>query len=459
VTGPLSFPNDRPIRGEEELLELFLSGCKPREAWGIGLEYERLGLDRLTARAIPYSGAHGVERALLDLSERCGWTLVREESRAIGLTREGSLVSLEPGGQMELSARVHRTLAGVADELRGFVAETSQVAALHGFAWVPLGLQPVSRIEEIEWVPKRRYGIMAPHLGSRGTLAHHMMKGTAGCQLNFDYGSEEDAAAKLRTAMGITSIVTAAFANSPVYDSRGTGFLTRRAAIWLDTDPSRCGLPAFAFRDDLSFRDYLEYALDVPLIFARRGDAWIDGEGIPFRRYLLGGHRGLRATLGDWMLHLTTIFTEVRLKTYLEVRGADSVPPDLAMALAALWTGILHDPASLAGAWNLVRKASYEERLAFHADVCRIGPAAVLGGTSAGDLARELSRIAREGLLRLGEDAGLLAPLDASLAEGGGCPGARLGPLRGDRRDIEVFLGAARDSESRFLDASENPSR
>jgi len=427
VTGPISFPNDRLIQSAEELLELFHMGSKTPDMWGVGLEYERLGLDPATGRAISYSGEHGVESALRDLAEIYSWEAERESGRIIGLSREGSLISLEPGGQVELSARVHRGMASLREELATYLRETAAISERHGFAWVPMGLQPVSRIEEIEWVPKGRYAIMGPYLRARGGLAHHMMKGTAGCQLNFDYGSEEDAAEKLRTSMGISSIVTAAFANSPLYDARLSGFMTHRAHIWLDTDPSRCGLPEFAFRDDLSFRSYLDFALDVPVIFVRRLDRWIALGGIPFRRFLEDGHRGIRATLADWVLHLTTIFTEVRLKSYLEVRGADSVGPTMVLALTALWKGILYDSRALREAWRLVAALSLRERLAFHREVCVHGPEARLGAATARELASELVGIARGGLKRAGtHEEAFLLPLEASLRGEGGCPAAAL---------------------------------
>ena len=435
MTGSVFLANDRPIRHADELIELFHSGSKPESAWGIGLEYERLPLDASTGHAAPYSGARGVESALRDLAAGFGWNPELEGGHTVGLDREGSLVSLEPGAQLELSARVHRDLVSVREELARYLRETAAVSRDRGLLFVPLGLQPISPVDAIEWVPKGRYAIMGPYLRARGTLAHHMMKGTAGCQLNFDYGSEEDAAEKLRVAMGVTSIVTAVFANSPVAAGADASVPSRRAGIWLDTDPSRCGLLELAFRDGSTFRDYLEYALDVPVIFIRRQERWVPLEGTPFRRFLSDGFHGLRATLADWVLHLTTIFTEVRLKTYLEVRGADSVAPSLAMALAALWKGLLYDGGARRGAWALVDGHPFAARVAFHRDVCQRGPRAELGGVAARDLATELVALARAGLARQSasptlatgaDESSLLDPLCAVLASPGGCPGAGL---------------------------------
>ncbi len=479
MTGPLSLPGDGPLHGEEEILESFRAGGKPPHEWGLGLEYERLGLLAPSGRAIPYSGGPGVESVLRAMSARFGWEREEEAGRVIGLSRGGSRISLEPGGQIELSAAVHYHLRSLREELAAHLRETAFASAPLGVAWVPLGLQPVSRVEEIEWVPKARYAIMAPFLAARGALAHHMMKATAGCQINLDYGGEEDAAEKIRTAMGIASVVTAAFAHSPLYGAALNGFATRRAHIWLDTDPARCGLPAFAFREDLSFRRYAEYALGVPVIFIRRPDRWVALDGRPFRAFLEDGYGGLKATRADWALHLTTIFTEVRLKTYIEVRGADSVSPALALALAALWKGILYDGAARSRAWALVADIPYERRVAFHGDVCARGPQARLGGETALDLARELSRIAREGLTRLascgapeeaagassGTRAGaafvpagadetrLLDPLDRSLADEDGCPAGRLARSWDAEmaRDPGRLIDAAARAEEEFL--------
>jgi len=490
VTGPLSFFDDRPVQGEEDLLDTFRSGLRSPTSWGVGLEYERLGLFRADATAIPYSGDRGVERILREMTERFGWEAETESSRIVGLRRGGSRVALEPGGQIELSGGVHFSLAAVKEELSTHLAETSALFAPLGIAGVPIGLQPITPVEAIEWVPKGRYGIMAPHLAARGRLAHHMMKGTAGVQLNFDYSDESDAGTKLRTAMGITSIVTAACANSPLYLGALTGSLTRRAAIWLQTDPDRCGLLEFLLSEAFTFRDYLRYALDVPVIFVVRSGRHLPMDGITFRAFLRDGHQGLTASVADWIAHLTTIFTEVRLKSYMEVRGMDSVPPDLVMALAALWKGILYDPAACRGAWDLVAGASMAERIAFHRDVCVRGPEARLRDVKARDLALVLVWLAREGLGRLAEkrvagskpsaageipsgesappasvapadpdEAAYLDPLERSLRGEGGCPAARLArawEAAGDGGPSVLINQAVRE-EAEFLGAEASP--
>jgi glutamate--cysteine ligase len=431
----LPSPN-APVRHEEALMDYFLRGAKPPSAWGVGLEYERLGLDRRSGRAIPYAGRRGVEGILELLSKRCGWEPTRENDHIIALARKGAAVTLEPGGQLELSGAVHRDLPSVRAELRSHIEETTAVSDPLEVSWVPLGLQPMTPIEEIGWVPKGRYRVMAPYMAERGSLAQHMMRGTAGVQVNLDYSDESDAVEKLRTAMGISSIVTAACANSPLYEGRPNGYMSQRAHIWEDTDPSRCGMPEFTFREDLSLRHYLEYALDVPMLFVLRDERWISMEGMPFRRFLREGWVGIGPTYADWILHLTSIFTEVRLKTYVEARGADSVSPEMALAVAALWKGILYEPTARRAAWELVAGQPFPTRVEFQREVARLGPAARLGERSARDLALELVRIAREGLGRLAaspegaaggaDEAALLEPLRSSLEAEGGCPAARL---------------------------------
>jgi glutamate--cysteine ligase len=352
-------------------------------------------------------------------------------------------------------------------ELAGHLRETAIVSDPLGITWVPIGLQPITALEEIGWVPKGRYRIMAPYLGARGTLAHQMMRATAGVQLNFDYSDETDAVDKFRTAMGIGSILTAACANSPISAGKPNGFMSRRAHIWSDTDPDRCGLLDLAFRNDLSFRHYVDYALDVPVIFVQREGRWVSLEGVPFRRFMSEGWEGLQATYADWVLHLTTIFTEVRLKTYVEVRGMDSIPPALTLAMAALWKGILYDPGARRRAWDLVAKVPFPARVEFHGQVGVHGPQARLDGVSALDLARELVGHARDGLRRLegaakgreGEEEKLLTPLVDSLDDEGGCPAVRLQHAwleSGSGGPRELVRAAARDTEAFLLGAGQD---
>jgi glutamate--cysteine ligase len=426
-------PPDQTISNTSELLDYFHSGCTAPEEWGVGLEYERVGVRRATGEAIPFSGDNGVEATLEGISREFGWERQEENGRLIALKCGTSGITLEPGGQMELSGSIHGDLCSMRQELARHLGNSLKISEPLEIAWLPVGLQPITEIKNIEWVPKGRYGIMGSYLGARGDLAHHMMKGTAGVQMNYDYSSEQDATDKLRTAMGITTILTAACANSPLYAGKKTGFMSRRAHIWTDTDPERCGLLEFALNENSSFRSYMEYALDVPLQFIQRNEQWIDLKGLPFRKFLADGAEGERATFEDWTLQLTTIFTEVRLKTYVETRGADSVPPDLVMAVAAFWKGILYDDDARAGAWAMVKGVPFAERVQFHDDVAIHGPAARLGGRPASEMATELVGLAKAGLGRIGgsiiagpcevvQEMKLLEPLEESLATPGSCP-------------------------------------
>jgi glutamate--cysteine ligase len=264
-------------------------------------------------------------------------------------------------------------------------------------------MQPVSRIEDIELLPKARYHIMYPYMARKGRLGQRMMKQTAGVQANLDYSDEADAMRKLRVSMGIVPLLYAIFANSPLSDGGTNGYQSFRGHIWTDTDRDRCGMLEFVFRDDASFEDYAEYALDVPMYFLIRGHEYVDltrPPGITFRQYLDRGWNGERATLEDWGNHLTTIFTEVRLKKYLEVRTADSQPPDLMLALPALLKGILYNDDCLAAAWDLVKRWSYGERLALCDAAHKLGLEARAGRAALRDLGLELVQIAAAGLER-----------------------------------------------------------
>ena len=410
----------RPIRSIGDLAGWFAAGNKPREEWGIGLEYERLGVFTATGLAIPYAGPDSV-RALLEDLAAADWTACREDGNPIALAREGTFITLEPGGQTEFSSRIHHDLRELRDDLCSFISDLNDRSESHGISWIGLGLQPFSRRDDIPWVPKKRYRVMSAHLAQTGRLSHDMMKRTAGIQVNFDYASEEDAAAKFRTLMGVSPVITALFANSPLSEGRPTGMMSTRAAIWLETDPARCGLLPFVFEDRPLFQAYLDYALDVPMMFVVRDGQW-SAVGIPFRQFVEEGFSGLSATRGDWELHLTTLFPDVRMKRFIEARFADSADAALAMAQVAMIQGIVYDEATTASSWELVRRLSWNERVQLHRNVARDGLQATLGGAPILDLARELVEVARDGLARQHraggpDDTVFLAPLDKILGD------------------------------------------
>lgn len=409
----------------EDLVAYFRGGAKPPGSFRVGIEQEKIGV-RDDGAPVPYEGTTGIEELLRRLEAR-GLTAKREDGHVIALERGGDRITVEPGGQVELSGAALPTAARGAEVLRSHVAEVRELAAGLGIRFLGIGARPFGTIDDVPWLPKRRYAVMRTYFPAHGRssrLAHHMMRQTATVQANFDYLDEAEATTKIRTAFGVTSIVTALFAASPISEGRPNGFKSFRAAIWLETDEDRAGLLPFVFEPGFAFRDYAEWALDVPMFFVVRGGHYRPAGAITFRRFIHEGFEGERATLADWELHLSTLFPEVRLKRYVEVRGADAGPLEMAAALPALWRGLLDDRRACADAWSLVAKHDFAAREALRRAVPRQGLAARLGTHSLRDLAVDLVRIAREGLSRLPggqDDAKLLAPLDAYVAAGR-CP-------------------------------------
>jgi glutamate--cysteine ligase len=447
----------RPIETIGQLSDYFLEGAKPRSDWGHGIEYEWIGILTDSGETVPFDGERSVVSVLQGLSQRHGWTPVYEKEHLVELQRGRSAVSLEPGAQLEFAGLVHYKLDSLQEELRRFREELHDVSDSLGISWLAIGLSPFTPVERIGWIPKARYRIMSQRLGKRGTLAHHMMKGTAGFQANFDFGSEADAMRKFRLAMGVTSVSTALLANSPLYLGASSRFLSTRSLIWQDTDPDRCGLLALAFHPELGFRSYTDYALSTPLLFIVRNGRWIDMEGFTFRRFMAEGHREWRATMADWALHITTLFPEVRLKRYLEVRGADSVGSSLTLALTAWWKGLLYSERALDDAWRTVADLTWSERQQLHRDVCEHGLDAVTRGRPVRELARELTEISQQGLAEqrdaghAPDEAALLDPIHQLLEDAEGTPACRLLDLwEGDwKRDRSLLVQFCSDRSLR----------
>jgi glutamate--cysteine ligase len=390
-----------PIESIDQLVEEFHNSAKPRERWTVGTEYEKLAVDPRAGRAVPFSGARGIERLLRELAERFSWEPQEERGRTIALRRGKASITLEPGGQVELSGEPYRTLHETRDELATHVRELSEIGSELGIAFLGLGMQPVSTLDEIEWVPKQRYAIMRDYMLRVGSMGHRMMKQTATVQANIDYADERDAMRKLRIGMATSPIVNAIFANSCISEGGANGQLSFRGHVWTDTDRARCGLLPFAFRPDASFADYVSWALDVPLYFVlRKGRYRTEVTGVPFRRFLESGLDGEPATLDDWRLHLTTLFPEVRLKGYLELRSADSQPPGRVLAVSALVKGIFYEADCLDAAEDMVKRWTFDECAALYREVTRGGMRPRMRGVPVLDLARELHTIADEGLRR-----------------------------------------------------------
>lgn len=415
-----------PIESIDQLVEEFHTSAKPRERWTVGTEYEKLAVDPRTGRAVPFSGARGIERLLQELAERFAWQPQEENGRTIALRRGNASITLEPGGQFELSGEPYRTLHETREELATHVRELSGIGRELGIAFLGLGMHPVSSLHEIEWVPKPRYAIMRQYMLRVGSMGHRMMKQTATVQANIDYADERDAMRKLHVGMAISPVVNAIFANSCISDGDVNGQLSFRGHVWTDTDRARCGLLPFAFRRDASFADYVSWALEVPLYFVlRNGRYRTEVTGVPFRRFLQTGLDGEPARLDDWRLHLTTLFPEVRLKGYLELRSADSQPPARVLAVPALVKGIFHEPDCLDAVDDMVRRWTHDECTALYREVTGGGMRARMRGIPILDLARELHAIADEGLKRQedldaeGRDERVyLDPIRESLAAG-----------------------------------------
>ncbi len=439
------------VDSTQDLERFFLDACKPPEQWRMGMEFEKIGVHPASGIAVPFSGQDGVESFLMRLGDRFGWSPLHEGARVIGLEREESRITLEPGAQLELSGAPHATLHDLAGEIADHLAEIREVTDPEKIAWIGSGCHPVSVWDEIELLPKQRYYIMNRYLPLQGEMGTAMMRNTAALQLNLDYESEADAMEKFRLAMALSPLVTALYANSAVSGGKPNGFMTRRAYIWQHTDLKRCGFIEKLYLPEARFRDYVEYALDVPVIFLVRDGRWIDVDGaVTFRQYLDSGFQEHRACWEDWVLHLSGIFTEARFKPYLEVRGADCTPPDLVMTFPALLKGILYDRAARQEAWEVVRSWGTIQRQALYLTISRKGPAATVQGSPLLDRIREVIRISREGLVRQGacndrgeDETVYLDPLLTRLEQGWDCPAREVlslwrGEWNGDvRRLIE----------------------
>lgn len=401
---------------ENYIRTYFPKGCKKPGDEQIGVEWEKVGVYKESARAIRYWGKRGVHAIFTALIRRYGWRPSDAEGPIIALKKSRSSITLEPGGQIELSGRKARHLDENARELFEHLREIKSVSDPLGIAWLGLGMQPLSRLSEIEWVPKKRYAIMRKLLKDKGPLTFSMMKQTASIQVSLDYHSEKDAVEKLRLAFALSPIFSAMFANSPVSEGRLNGYFSMRSHIWAKTDPARTGVIYDVFDRSFGFDDYVEYALSVPMFFIIRGGRWIPAGGLNFRRFLKWGLKGHRAEPRDWELHLTTIFTDARLKKYIEIRGIDCQKKELGLAVPALIKGLFYDPKARRRAWGLVAGLSVAERKKLRLDAPKMGLKARVGGLSVLRAATALTQWAGEGLKP--DERGYLLPLRRMLEAG-----------------------------------------
>jgi len=377
-------------------------GPRPdRSTWRIGTEHEKFAFYRDTLEPVPYEGARGIGALLEKLALKHGWERVHEGENIIALKQDNASISLEPGGQFELSGAPLEHLHQTCAETGSHLSQLRDVCTDMGIAFLGLGFSPLWSLDDTPMMPKGRYKIMRNYMAKVGRLGRQMMFRSCTVQTNLDFASETDMVKKFRVGLALQPIATALFANSPFAEGRLNGFLSYRGHVWTDTDPDRTGMLPFVFESGMGFERYAKYALDVPMYFVYRHGKYIDASGQSFRAFMDGklpALPGERPTEKDWEDHLTTIFPEVRLKTYLEMRGADSGPWSRLCALPAFWAGILYDDAALEAAWSLVKSWTAEDRESLRRAVPVLGLRAPIRGNSARDIAQAALAIARQGL-------------------------------------------------------------
>ena len=427
--------SSKPVESRDELIAYLESGCKPEAAWRMGTEHEKFGYTLDDLRPLPYAGERSIHAVLSGLAENFDWEPVLEDGQPIALLDDtGASITLEPGGQLELSGALLDNIHQTCTEVNTHLKQVRSVSQPLGVAFLGMGFHPKWRREDMQWMPKARYRIMREYMQKVGTLGQDMMSRTCTVQVNLDFSSEADMVQKFRTSLALQPIATALFANSPFTDGRPNGYVSYRSHVWEDTDPDRTGMLPFVFDDDMGFERYGDYMLDVPMYFVYRDGRYIDASGQSFRDFLAGrlpALPGERPTLKDWEDHLTTAFPEVRLKRYLEMRGADGGPWARLCALPALWVGLLYHRPSLDAAWEIARDWSMEERIRLRAEVPRLGLRATVRGRTVQEIAQELIELARLGLAARGRlnaagdnETGFLGPLQ-EVADTGVTPAER----------------------------------
>ncbi len=429
---------DAPLT-KADLIGAMTVGIKPKSEWRIGTEHEKFGFDKSTLRRPGYEGPNGIH-AMLSGLQRFGWAPVEEGGHVIALERKNTegftaSISLEPGGQFELSGAPLKDIHEICSETGQHLMEVKMVADELNLGFLGAGFDPLWTREDVPIMPKGRYDIMRSYMPKKGGLGLDMMLRTCTIQANLDFDSEADMVAKFRTSLALQPIATALFACSPFTEGRPNGFLTARANVWTDTDPDRTGMLAFVFEEGFGFERYADYALDTPMYFAKRDGKYIDASGQSFRAFMEGNLPALPGelpTMKDWADHLTTLFPEVRLKQYLEMRGADGGPWSRICALPALWGGIFYDAPSLAAAWDLCKDWDIADHERLRRDVTRLGLRAEVAGRTVRDIAVDMVAIAREGLKNrakfsggMVDERGYLSELE-DIADSGVTPAERL---------------------------------
>ena len=389
------------IEDHSQLAEMLAKGCKPKDQWRIGTEHEKFGYCQDSLMPLPYEGDRSIKSVLTGLRDRFNWAPVEEAGNIIGLTKEGANVSLEPGGQLELSGAPLETIHQTCDEVNTHLAEVKSVADEIGVKFISLGAAPEWTHDQMPLMPKGRYKLMNAYMEKVGTHGTQMMRRTCTVQVNLDFGSEADMVQKLRTSLALQPVATALFANSPFFEGAVNGHKSWRARIWRSLDDSRTGMLPWVFEDGMGFERWVDWVLDVPMYFVYRDGKYIDALGMSFRDFLKGelpALPGEKPLLSDWADHLTTVFPEARIKQFIEMRGADGGPWRRLCALPAFWVGVMYDQTALDAAWDLCKDWSAEQREALRVAASVDGLQAKVDGINMHDLAREVVAIADAGL-------------------------------------------------------------
>ncbi|RRH78566.1 glutamate--cysteine ligase [Falsigemmobacter faecalis] len=411
-----------PIERPEQLAELMESGSKPRDAWRIGTEHEKFGWLTTTRKPVPYEGQASVKAVLEGLRDRFNWTPVLEAGELIGLHRDGANISLEPGGQLELSGAPLVSVVETEAELQNHLTEVGAVAGPLGIRYMSLGAAPEWSHDQMPVMPKGRYRLMTEYMGRVGTHGTQMMYRTSTVQVNLDFGSEADMVKKMRVALALQPVATALFASSPFFDGKPNGHKSWRSRIWRGLDNSRTGMLPFVFDEGFGFEAYADWVLDVPMYFVYRDGKYIDARGQSFRAFLQGklpAMPGEVPTLSDWADHLTTVFPEARVKKYIEMRGADAGSQAHLSALPAFWVGLMYDQGALDAAWDLVKGLSTATREGLRVAASEQALQGEADGIRLLYLARETLKLSRQGLQARGlSEERFLDILDADAAKG-----------------------------------------
>lgn len=426
-----------PVEGLSDLASWMEEGSKPKAQWRIGTEHEKFGFRVADQAPLPFDAEPGAPsvRAMMEGFQRFGWELVTEGGNPIGAKRDSASVSLEPGGQLELSGAALETLHQTCGEVDGHLKEVRTIANEIGAGFMGIGFAPTWSLDEMPLVPKARYGLMRDYMMKVGRVGREMMFRTCTVQVNLDYSSEVDMAKKLRVALSLQPVATALFANSPFSDGRPNGWQSLRAQVWSDTDPDRTGMLPCAFEDGFGFERYVDWAIDVPMYFVRRDDVFHSAQGATFRQFMDGkcaAFPGEKPTLGDWEDHLSTLFPEARVKRFIEMRGADAGPWGRICALPAFWVGLLYDSDALDAAWDLAKDWTNAERDALRLLAPKLGLGTPLRNGTLQEIARQAVDISTAGLARRnqcnlhGEDETLFLNELRDIADSGRTPAERL---------------------------------